>query len=65
MENLDIILLTTVVTILFLVFILASYREMLNMEKEDWKSGKEAGPRAAVLDLLVELLNDRQKGSKE
>jgi hypothetical protein len=46
MENLDIILLTAVVSVLFLVFIIASYREFSIMGKSGFKGGKEKGPRA-------------------
>ncbi len=65
MENLDIVILTTVVTILFMVFILASYREMRNMEKNSWEAGKETSGRAALLDLLSEILDKNQKEIKK
>jgi CHASE3 domain sensor protein len=65
MENLDIIILTTVVTILFMVLILASYREMRNMEKEGWEAGKETSGRAALLDLLSEILDKNEKDNKK
>jgi len=65
MENLDIVILTTVVTILFMVFILASYREMRNMEKDGWEGGKETSGRAALFDLLSEILDKNQKEIKK
>ncbi len=46
MENLDLIILTTIVVILFMVFILATLKEMQEDSKKPFAGGKERGPRA-------------------
>jgi hypothetical protein len=58
MENLDIILLTAVVSVLFLVFIIASYREFSIMGKSGFKGGKEKGPRAEMVQFLQNVFTD-------
>lgn len=58
MENLDLVLLTTLVTVLFIVFILATYREFSSMSKTSFKSGKEGGPRADLLFYIAKLFDD-------
>jgi hypothetical protein len=58
MENLDIILLTTVVVILFLVFILATFKEIVEEAKNPNKSGKERGPRADMMEFVGRLFSD-------
>ena len=50
MENLDIIILTTVVVVLFLVFILATIKEINEDAKKGFKGGKETGPRADMME---------------
>lgn len=58
MENLDIILLTTVVTVLFMVFFIATYREFSVMNKSEFKGGKEKGPRAEMVQFLQKIFSD-------
>jgi predicted signal transduction protein with EAL and GGDEF domain len=57
-ENLDIILLTAVVSVLFLVFIIATYREFSVMGKSEFKGGKEKGPRAEMVQFLQKVFTD-------
>lgn len=60
MENLDIILLTVVVAVAFLVFIITSVKEFTKMETEtytDLKSKPSYG-RDALFDLLQKLFDD-------
>jgi hypothetical protein len=60
MENLDIILLTAVVAIVFLVFIVTTLKEFAKMETEiytDLKSKPSYG-RDALYDLLQKLFDD-------
>ena len=59
MENLHIILLSSIISILFLVFIIATYREMIQMESKPYDGGKEGGPRAELLDLIAKLMNEK------
>lgn len=73
MENIDIIILTTVVVISFVIFIVTSVQEFLRMEKEPYEYKEASGPtRAALFDALSSLLeeedyptkkNKRRKGS--
>jgi len=58
MENLDIILLTTVVTVLFMVFIIATYREFSVMGNSEFKGGIEKGPRAEMVQFLQNVFTD-------
>jgi hypothetical protein len=64
MENLQIIILSSVVTVLFAVFIMATYREMEEMEKKPFTGGKETGPRAQLLDLIGDLLDEKLSEKK-
>jgi hypothetical protein len=60
MENLDIILLTAVVAVAFLVFIVTNLKEFTKMETEvytDLKSKPSYG-RDALYDLLQKLFDD-------
>jgi hypothetical protein len=60
MENLDIILLTAVVAVAFLVFIVTTLKEFTKMETEvytDLKSKPSYG-RDALYDLLQKLFDD-------
>jgi len=59
MENLQIIILSSVVTVLFAVFIIATLREVDEMEKNPFSGGKEGGPRAELLDLIGKLLDEK------
>ena len=58
MENLDIILLTTIVVILFLVFILATFKEIMEDAKNPYKGGKERGPRADMMEFVGRIFSD-------
>ena len=60
MENLEIIVLTTIVSTLFLVFFILMYREFSKMEKEEYTYNpnvKRYG-RDRVYDLLERLFDD-------
>jgi len=65
MENLDLIILTSVISVLFLVFILATYREFTIMGKNDFKGGKERGPRADFLYFIGKLFTDDRIDKKQ
>lgn len=58
MENLDLIILTTIVVILFMVFILATFKEILEETKKPFKGGKERGPRADMIEFVGRLFSD-------
>jgi hypothetical protein len=60
MENLDLYILTTIVVILFLVFILATFKEIAEDAKTPHKGGKERGPRADMMDFVGRLFSDER-----
>ncbi len=60
MENLDLIILTTIVVILFLVFILATFKEIAEDAKKPYRGGKERGPRADMMEFVGNLFTDRR-----
>ena len=65
MENLDIILLSTVVSVLFLVFITATYREFAEMGKTQYKGSIEKGPRAEMMRFIGKIFSDDSIEPKE
>lgn len=67
MDNLDIIILTTVVSTLFVVFFVAMYKELSKVEKEGWKydpNAKKYG-REALFVLMARLFDDEQVPKKD
>lgn len=58
MENLDIIVLTSIVATLFLVFIIAIYREFKSIGSKPYVYEKETGPRAQLVSFMGNLFND-------
>jgi len=59
MENLDVIILTMVVVVSFVVFIVTSVQEFGKMEEEPWEYEKATGPsRAALFNVLSSLFED-------
>ena len=59
MEKLDIIILTSVVATLFLVFFIACYRELKNIEENPNKYQKEGGPRVELINFVGGLFDDQ------
>ena len=60
MENLDIIILTTIVSTLFIVFGILMYKEFSNMEKNGYRydpNAKKYG-RDALFDIMARLFED-------
>lgn len=60
----DIIILSCIVVILFVVFIVATYREMAHMAKTPYKYEKERGPRADMVNFLGRLFDDETASKK-
>lgn len=58
MENLDIIILTIIVSLLFLVFIIATYQEMGSVKLTKTEFGKEKGPRAEMMEFIGKIFTD-------
>lgn len=58
MENLDIYLLTAVITTLFAVFIGLTYRELREVDRNPNQVLKDGGPRVALFRLMARLFED-------
>ena len=67
MENLEIIVLTTIVSTLFVVFFILMYKEFSKMEKEEYtyKPNVKRYGRDAVYDLLERLFDDETKSKSQ
>jgi hypothetical protein len=66
MENLDVIILTLVVVVSFVVFIVTSVQEFGRMEEEPWEYEKASGPtRAALFNALSSLLDEDETPEKK
>jgi hypothetical protein len=57
MENLDIIILSTIVTTLFIVFGFVTIRELKNVDLNSTPS-EEAGPRASMIKFVGRLFDE-------
>lgn len=67
MENLDILILTSIVATLFVVFFITMYREFNRMETEGYSvnpNAKKYG-RDALFDLVVNLFDDTKLPKKQ
>lgn len=59
MENIDIIILTSLVVIAFAIFIITSIKEFIKMEDNEYEFEKSTGPtRAALFNVLSSLFED-------
>ncbi len=65
MNNLEIIVLTTILSTLFLVFIIAVYKEVSGIDENSYKHTKEGGPRVALFNLMARLFDDEGISKKE
>ena len=61
----EIILLTSVVVTLFVVFGIAVYREFKVMEETEYKYTKETGPRAGLVNFVGNLAVNKSLSKKE
>ena len=57
-NNTDIIVLTSVIVVLFLVFIIATVRELNSISATKFEEKEEGGPRAEMLRLIGKLFTD-------
>jgi hypothetical protein len=67
MENLDIIILTSIVSTLFIVFGILMYKEFSNMEKNGYQydpNSKKYG-RDALFDVMARLFDEESISKKE
>ena len=58
MENLDIIILTTIISTLFVVFGILMYKELSSVDENTYKNSKEGGPRVYLFNLMARLFDD-------
>ena len=65
MEKLDIIILTSVLVSLFLVFIISVYRELKIVDKNPYKYQKEGGPRVQLINFVGSLFDDQSIPKEE
>ncbi len=65
MENLDILILTSVVATLFVVFIIAIWRELNAVSKRPPDYSKENGPRANMVNFVGSIFDDNNVPKKE
>ncbi len=61
----DILLLTTIVVTLFIVFGIAVYREFKVMGETEYKYTKEYGPRAGLVNFVGNLASNKSLSKKE
>lgn len=57
-SNTDIIVLTSIIVVLFIVFIIATVREFNMMSTTKFVEKQEGGPRAEMLRLIGKLFTD-------
>ena len=65
MMDLDIILLSSVIATLFIVFIIAAYREFSVMENQSYSYQKESGPRAGLVNFVGNLAVNKSLTAEE
>jgi len=58
MENLDIIILTTVLVTLFIVFGIWTYRELSSFDKKNRNDVKDGGPRVNLMKFMQKLFDE-------
>jgi hypothetical protein len=65
MENLDILILTSIVATLFAVFIITMWRELNAVSKRPPDYSSERGPRADMINFVGNLFDDKSIPKKE
>lgn len=58
-ENLDIIILTVIIALLFIIFILATVKEFAESTKKPFQGGKERGIRADLIEFVGRIFTDK------
>jgi hypothetical protein len=57
-DNTDILIFTSIVAVLFLVFIIATVREFNQAGKADYSGLRESGPRADLMHFIGGIFDD-------
>ena len=65
MENLDIIILTSVVATLFAVFFIAIFREVRSIDVTKPDYSKDNGPRARMIELVGGVFDSKRTSAKD
>lgn len=65
MENLDLIILSSVISILFIVFIVGIYQAIKDADKNDYRYVKEGGPRVWLFNTMAKLFEDERVTKKD
>ena len=65
MENLDLIILSSVVSILFIVFIVGIYQAVKEVDENSYKYEKEGGPRVWLFNTMAKLFEDERVTKKD
>jgi hypothetical protein len=59
MENLDIIILTTILSTLFVVFATLVYKEFSSVDANSYKTAKDGGPRVGLMKMMERVFDNR------
>jgi len=65
MENIDIIILTSVVATLFAVFFIAIYREVKSIDVTKTDYSKDNGPRARMIELVGGVFDSKKTSARD
>jgi len=60
MQNLEIIVLSSIVSTLFLVFLVAIYREIKTVDENSYKTMKDGGPRVQMIKFIGGLFDSEE-----
>ena len=58
MDNLEIIILSTIVSTLFVVFGVLMYKELSSVDENTYKTSKDGGPRVYLMKMMGRLFDD-------
>jgi hypothetical protein len=58
MENLDIVILSSIVATLFVVFFIVVYREFSSVDENTYKTKKDGGPRVQLVKFMGSLFDE-------
>lgn len=65
MDNLDVIILSSVVSTLFIVFLITLYREFNTMSDTNYQLSKKEGPRGQLVNFIGNLMDDKTIDKKQ
>jgi len=65
MENLDIVILTAVLSTLFIVFGIWTYRELSSFDKKNHSDMKDGGPRVSLMKFMQRLFDEDVSGKEK